>query len=83
MGLFDALLGNLKQKLSQEAETKTALSAILSTTLGLTVSPEMLSIKETTLYVQGSPTIKMAINLHQERILEALKVGKFSITRVI
>lgn len=83
MSLFDSFLNNLKAKVDAQTAYKRVVQECIKEVLGVTISEEsILSLKDGVLRLGVNPTLKSAINLKQERLLERFKESSLTI-RVI
>lgn len=66
--------------MSLETGKNEAVAALLSDILHTTVTSGQITIKDTTLRIQAAPTLKMAIKMQQQKIVEVLQSKGFNIT---
>jgi hypothetical protein len=57
---------------------KDDIAKVVSTVLGIAISANQLQIKQNTLFISTSPTIKSAIRLKQTALLRELQVYKIT-----
>lgn len=82
MSLFHSVLAQIEQTLVANNSHTTLMANIISTTLGTTISPDVLRVQENTLYITTSGSIKMAIKLRQKALITALQQAHFTITAI-
>ena len=82
MSLFHNILSQLQEKISRETNLTEAIAAIISATVGATVTKEQITVRDNTVSIKTSPTLKMAISLNKEKILNALKEANVKITTI-
>lgn len=80
MSLFHNILSQIQDKMSLETGKNEAVAALLSDILHTTVTSGQITIKDTTLRIQAAPTLKMAIKMQQQKIVEVLQSKGFNIT---
>lgn len=83
MSLFHSILSQLQAKLTKETALTETIAAVISATMGTTVTKDQLVIHGTTLRIKSSPTLKMAIALNKDKILNALKEASLPITTIV
>lgn len=80
MSLFHSILTQLSHRIQKGSDRKTEIAKIISDILMVPISQDMLSIKETTLFIRISPTIKTAVKLKKQILQEQLQ--KYNITTI-
>lgn len=80
MSLFSSILEELTKKLYSGEQSKKEVSEIVSTIVGITISPDQITIKNGTLFLSISPTIKTVVLLRKQKLLEGLQ--RYSITTI-
>jgi len=80
MSLFNDILGQIEQRISKKNSIKETIADILSNQLHTTITPDQITIRDTTLNIKAAPTIKMAITLNRQKLLKALQEKEISIT---
>ncbi len=73
MSLFQTILGDIAKRLSGIEGHKEDIARLITSVIGISISANQLQIKNTTLFVLVSPTIKSAIRLKQTALLIELK----------
>lgn len=80
MSLFQSILGDITKRLSGIEGNKEAIAQVVSTVVGIPITPNQLHIKNNTLFIVVSPTIKSAIRFKQTALLSALQ--RYNITTI-
>jgi hypothetical protein len=73
MSLFQTILGDITKKLSRIEGGKDEIARIVTTIVGVSISANQLHIKNGTLFISVSPTVKSAIRFKQTALLSELK----------
>lgn len=73
MSLFSSILDELSKKLQKGEQYKKEISKDIEEIIGITVLPDQIIIKNKTLFISVSPTIKTVILLKKQKLLEQLK----------
>lgn len=73
MSLFSSILDELSKKLQKGEQYKKEISKDIEEIIGATVLPDQIIIKNKTLFISVSPTIKTVILLKKQKLLEQLK----------
>lgn len=66
--------------MSLETSKNETVATLLSDILHTTITSGQITIKDTTLRIQATPTLKMAIKMKQQKIVETLQSKGFKIT---
>lgn len=72
MSLFGEILGELTNSLKKKASFKEDIASTLSKELNTKINSDQLIIKNGSLFINSSPTIKASILLKKERLLKSL-----------
>ena len=78
MSLFHTILEDITKQLRSVEGNKDDIANVVSTILGVPVSANQLQIKQNTLFISTSPTIKSAIRLKQTALLRELQIYKIT-----
>lgn len=78
MDLFQKTLEQLSKKILRDASYKKDVSKALTNLLSVSIVEDQIIIKDKTIYIKVSPTIKTAIILKKSAVLDILK--KYNIT---
>lgn len=78
MSLFHTILEDITKRLRSVEGNKDDIANVVSTILGVPVSANQLQIKQNTLFISTSPTIKSAIRLKQTALLRELQIYKIT-----
>lgn len=78
MDLFQKTLEQLSKKIQGASVYKKDVSGALSTLLGVSITEDQVVIKDKTIYIKVSPTVKTALFLKKSAVLDVLK--KYNIT---
>lgn len=78
MSLFHTILEDITKRLRSVEGNKDDIAKVVSTVLGIAISANQLQIKQNTLFISTSPTIKSAIRLKQTALLRELQVYKIT-----
>ena len=78
MSLFQSILEDISKHLRSVEGNKDDIARVISTIVGVVISPNQLQIKQNTLFISTSPTIKSAIRLKQTALLKELKQYKIT-----
>lgn len=73
MTLFSSIIEDLVSKLNKKEKNKEVLASEITKTIGIQISPDQISVKDSTLILNISPTIKSNILLKKELILKTLE----------
>ena len=82
MSLFHSILSQIQEKISKETIQTDQIAAIISGVIKIPISKEQIVIKGTSIKVQGTPTLKMTLLLHKEKILTKIKEINPTITTI-
>jgi SOS response regulatory protein OraA/RecX len=82
MSLFHNILSQIQEKISKESIQHETVARILSDTLHTAITADQLTFKNGVLNIKVPPTLKMAINMQKQKILQALQAEGFSITTI-
>ena len=80
MSLFSSILEELTKKLSTGEQYKKEIAETVSSIVGFTFLPDHMIIKNGVLFINASPTVKTAILLRKQKILE--NVRKYNIKTI-
>lgn len=78
MSLFHTILEDITKRLRSVEGNKDDIANVVSTILGVPISANQLQIKQNTLFISTSPTIKSAIRLKQTALLRELQIYKIT-----
>jgi hypothetical protein len=81
MNLFNSLLEELSKKIKGNELYKNDISLEIKNILGISINPDQISIKNGTLFINVSPTIRSAILLKKESLIKAL--SKYNIKTIV
>lgn len=73
MTLFQSILKNIERAFEKDKVQIQHILDCIHLTTGVTLTDTMVRIQKTTLYINASPTIKMAIILKKELLLQKFK----------
>jgi len=73
MDLFQSILANIKKNLDRETGKTEAIAKIVSSVLGMTVTPDMVVRKGKDITLKLAPTARMKLTLKRQAVLLALK----------
>ena len=76
MSLFTAILAKLEARVLEGEKIPKEIAEIVMTILGTTITPEQIKIKNGVLTLIIPATLKFAVKMKQEQLLEALKLYK-------
>jgi hypothetical protein len=82
MSLFHSILAQIEQNLSKSHSNTEQVAAILTASLGTTITHDQISVKNGTAYIQASGTVKMALRFKKDRILKEFKASNIAITAI-
>jgi hypothetical protein len=82
MSLFHSILSQLQEKINKETTTTESIAAIISTTIGTTITKDQITVHGSTIRIKSSPTLKMAVSLNKQKILTAIQQTHQSITTI-
>lgn len=77
MDIFKTLLSDLSKKIHKKSLYKKEVVETIVRIIGIPLTEDIVSIKDNTLFIRVSPTIKSAILLKKKELLESL--SKYSI----
>ena len=80
MSLFNEILSEVSKHLKANESNKKDIAEAISVEIGTVVKVDEIKIKDGTLFINVSPTLKSLIYLRRKKILEKLKV--FSINLI-
>lgn len=80
MSLFSSILEELTKKLHSGEQSKKEISETVSEVIGISISPDQISVKNGALFLSISPTIKTVVLLRKQKLLEVLQ--KYNITTI-
>jgi len=81
MSLFHSILEELSKKLSKKESYKEDIARDITTCIGVTVSADQIRVKNGSLYLSVSPTIKTVLHLKKVSLLKQLQ--KYNITTIV
>ena len=81
MNLFNSILEELSKKIKGAEIYKEEVSLVISRLLNININPDQISIKNGTLFLNVSPTIKSALLLKKEVLIKEL--SKFNIKTIV
>lgn len=73
MGLFNALLANLKQKIQTHTNHCDTIALVLSSVLHTTILSSQVVYKKGVVVINTQPVVKIAITLKQQELIDACK----------
>lgn len=83
MSLFADILANLKHKIDAQNAYRYQIVQVLKEIIGITVDPTAItSLKDGVLTINVPPTIKMAINLKIDAIIQSLRAKQIPVSRI-
>ncbi len=82
MSLFKSILSQIQEKISKENSECEKIARIISETLHTTIIADQIILRDTSLRLKVSPTIKMTLVLQQNKILAALQAEGIKITTI-
>jgi hypothetical protein len=81
MNLFNSILEELSKKIKGAEIYKEEVSLVISRLLNININPDQIAIKNGTLFLNVSPTIKSALLLKKEMLIKEL--SKFNIKTIV
>ncbi len=82
MSLFNDILSQIENRMSKKNSQQETVASIVSTILHTTITADQITIRDTTLNIKVGPTIKMAINLNKNKLLQALQDAEVDIKNI-
>jgi hypothetical protein len=82
MQLFQNILSSLHQKILIQQESQSAVTDVINSVLGTSLTNDQVKIKDGVLIVSSAPTIKLTLKLKERLVREALQEKGFSITSI-
>ncbi len=82
MSLFHTILSQLQDKIAKESTSNETMARIISDVVRTTINPDQLTVKDTVLRIKAAPTLKMAITLQKQKILQQLQAEGFNIQTI-
>ena len=82
MSLFNSLLQSIKHGFEKENNTKKEIIKTIKEIINTTIQENSLKIKDKKLTILTTPTIKMAINLKKDLILNSFKSNNIDINQI-
>ena len=79
MSLFHSILSQLEDKINKKNEQNEQIAAIVGSVLHTTIIADQVALRDTTLRIKASATVKMAVMLNNEKLLKALNNAGFDI----
>jgi hypothetical protein len=73
MSLFNSILSQIQEKISKDSGECEKIAQVLSNTLHTTIMTDQIVVRDTTLRLKVSPTLKMTFLLQREKIIKALQ----------
>lgn len=70
---ISSFLDKFKKLISQKEEIKKTILGVISEVIPCNISEKSLKIKNTSIYIEGSPLFKNEILIHKKQILNNLK----------
>lgn len=80
---INEILARLKIPGLEESHTRHTIAELLTSTIGVPITPKQITKKETNLFLNVPPIIKSAITLHKTEILKKLEDQKIHITTIL
>ena len=81
MSVFHRILEQLSKKLDSAQSYKSDIAKDISTVVGISITPDQITITQGKLFFLVSPTVHSALLLKKEKILKVVK--KYSITTMV
>jgi len=79
VSLFHSILSQLEDKINKKNEQNEQIAAIVGSVLHTTIIADQVALRDTTLRIKASATVKMAVMLNNEKLLKALNNAGFDI----
>lgn len=73
MTLFSSILEELSRKLQGGEQYKKEISETISVVIGVIITPDQINIKNKTVLLSVSPTIKTVVLLKKQKIIDQLQ----------
>jgi hypothetical protein len=73
MSLFSSILSELTKSIQGGQLYKEDIAKCISNSIGISITPDQIQIKEKNIFLKVSPTIKTIVRLKQKSLIEALK----------
>lgn len=81
MSLFQDILSGITNRLQKEGLNKENVINEINNSVGVLLKPDQISIKNKTLFISASPTIKSIIYIKKNKLLEDL--SKYNIKSIV
>jgi hypothetical protein len=82
MSLFNTILAGIQDKIFKENISKESIVHVLEEVLHTGFTTDQIKVKDSVLIISAAPTIKMAIKLKEQILLQALKSQDIFITSI-
>lgn len=82
MSLFHSILSQLEEKINKKNDQNEQIALIVGTVLHTAIIADQIAIRDTTLRIKASATVKMALMLNKEKLLKALNEAGIKITAI-
>lgn len=79
MSLFNDILQKLSQSIVEKSDNKELIAKTISIGLGITISPDMVSVSGKKIYIKSAPTIKLAIKMKEPELVRLLQENRIDI----
>ena len=83
MSLFQSLIKTLVHRHTKTQEAVLKIAQLCTETLGIPIPPEAVTLEKTRVFLHVSPTIKTALVLKRQRIIESCKANHIILQRSI
>lgn len=83
MSLFQSILGKITESIKEKTIALDQVSFLISKTVGITITPAMLSVSKGVLRITTHPTVKMEIITKKEKILSLFKENNIAIFSIV
>ena len=80
--LFHSILSQLEEKINKKSNDKEKIALLISAFLHTTITANQITIQDTTLRITAPSTVKMALILNKDKIIQALQESEIKITTV-
>jgi hypothetical protein len=82
MSLFNTILAGIQDKIFKENVSKESIAYVLEEILHTHFTTDQIKVKDSVLTVSAAPTVKMAIKLKEQILLQTLKSQDIFITAI-
>lgn len=82
MSLFQNVLKKITATLQEKGALQETVAATCGEIIGITIPPDAIKLRDTTLYIKIAPTQKLAVTLNAQKIITTLQTKGITVTTI-